>query len=147
MANQINVYLYSGQNYFKQAKNAVYGPGSFLSGADYKELQELLNRHIRNFRFLLTWSKSAPAHVQALPMLCTAAFNPRLQKHLRLTDLGEAQLQEVLEEHYGTMRTPENRPHRPDMGDDLRPVVRLTNRYKRLWPGNFPDLANTSSTG
>ena len=48
MANQINVYLYSGQNYFKQAKNAVYGPGSFLSGADYKELQELTAKYYPN---------------------------------------------------------------------------------------------------
>ena len=105
MANPIDVSLYTGKSYFCQAKNAVFGPGSFLSGDDYRELQELLNTHIRNLRFLLTWSSSAPEHIRALPMLCTAAFNPRLQKHLRLTDLGQAQLQAVLVQHYGQMRT------------------------------------------
>ena len=105
MANPIDVCKHADKNYFKQAKDSVFGPGSFLSGDDYRELQDLLNTHIRNLRFLLTWSSSAPEHIRALPMLCTAAFNPRLQKHLRLTDLGQAQLQIVLVQHYGTMRT------------------------------------------
>ena len=132
MANPINVSLHTGKNYFKQAKDSVFGPGSFLSGSDYRELQELLNRHIRNLRFLLTWSESAPPHIRALPMLCTAAFNPRLQKHLRLTTLGEAQLQRVLEEHYGTMRVPRSAPAQGRGGHDLQ--VRTRNVFEALTP-------------
>ena len=109
MANRpINVRENEDKNYFKAAKDSVYGSNAFLSGFQYRELQDLLNRTIRQeSQLYLRWDNDAPLRFRQLPLSHTSSFNPRLQKHLRLTDAGVTELQRVLQQHYITMQTPD----------------------------------------
>ena len=104
----INVRENEEKNYFKCAKDSVFGPNAFLSGFQYREIQDLLNRTIRQeSQTFLRWDNDAPLRFRQLPLSHTSSFNPRLQKYLRLTDAGVTELQRVLEEHYITMQTPD----------------------------------------
>ena len=107
----IDVYRHSFQDYWRCAKNSVYGTGSFLEPTIYRELQDLLNENIRS-KFdrtgaaLVRWSDDCPAHARELDVHAGASFDPALQPYLVLTPMGEGRLQRVLVDYYGTMQDP-----------------------------------------
>ena len=108
--NPINVYLHARNNdFWRTAKNSVYGPGSFLCGTEYRGLQKICNDNLRNKEGhapLLKWAQDAPAECAQLTIHTRQAFNKRFQPFLELTAQGEGYLQRVLTEHFGTMRDP-----------------------------------------
>ena len=109
----IDVYRFSDyHNYFTVAKNAVYGARAFLKGAQYRELQDLLNNNIRvgvddSGAALLRWSDDCPPVFRRLHIKSGAAFNRDLQPYLKLTHRGEGRLQKVLIDFYKTMIDPQ----------------------------------------
>jgi hypothetical protein len=110
---RINVFQFVDHyNYFTVAKNAVYGASSFIKGDQYRELQELLNDHIRvgadhSGAALLKWSDDCPPVFRRLHIKSGAAFNRDLQPYLKLTHRGEGRLQKVLIDFYQTMIDPQ----------------------------------------
>ena len=108
--NPINVYVHARNNdFWRTAKNSVYGPGSFLCGAEYRDLQNICNDNIRNKEGhapLLKWAQDAPAECAQLTIHTRQAFKKRFQPFLELTPQGEGYLQRVLIQHFGTMRDP-----------------------------------------
>ena len=102
----INVFANTEKDFFRCAKDSVFGDGAFLTGVDYAELQEILNAKIRTNPHLIRWADSAPPHVQTIDILSGESYARRCQKHLKLTGMGEGRLQVVLTKHYGTMRKP-----------------------------------------
>ena len=107
--SSINVFAQHGKNYFTTAKNAVYGK-HFIRGAQYDELQGVLNVNIRLQRArgkpLLKWGDAAPDVCKRISVFSISSFDRHLQKHLFLTSLGATVLQQVLVDRYKTMQTP-----------------------------------------
>ena len=102
----ICVFDHAHKSYFNCAKDAVYGDGAFLEGAEYTELQNLLNTEIRTNVHLVQWSDDAPDDVREIDILSQASFRRCNAKWLKFTNMGLGRLQVVLERHYGTMREP-----------------------------------------
>ena len=111
MSRVINVSNHHGSNYFTTAKNSVFGECAYVQGAQYKELQSLLNISIRLRRLsgevpLLEWGENAPKECKRIGVYDIDSFKRHLQRHLYLTPVGEWVLQHVLVDHYKTMQTP-----------------------------------------
>ena len=102
----ICVFDHAHKSYFNCAKDSVFGDGAFISGAEYSELQSLLNDKIRTNVHLVKWADDAPDDVREIDILSQASFRRCNAKWLKLTGMGEGRLQLVLTEHFGTMREP-----------------------------------------
>ena len=104
--SQICVYEHSHKDFFRCAKDSVYGSGAFLEGFEYSDLQSLLNTNIRTNRHLLRWADEAPSQVQEIDIMSPRSYARCHQKWLKLTDMGTGRLQIVLVDHFGTMQEP-----------------------------------------
>ena len=106
----IDVYAHEGKSYFKVAKDAVFGPKSWIEDAPKEELQKLLNQHIRTVPGLLQWSPWAPVYIREIPFTNANSFRRDFNRFMHLTDRGMRMLQTVLVEHYGHMQSPDRDP-------------------------------------
>ena len=110
--NPINVFAYSEHfDYWRCAKNAVFGAGSFIRGKQYKDFQDLLNSNIRSGADedgvpLLRWSDDAPDKYKRIDIRARTAYNREHQPYLMLTPRGEGKLSRVLGDFYGKMQDP-----------------------------------------
>ena len=102
--SQICVYNHSHKDYFRAAKDSVFGNGAFLETYDYSDLQSLLNEKIRKNRHFVCWADDAPPQVKAIDILSPRSYAKCHSKWLKLTDMGSGRLQRVLVNHYGTMQ-------------------------------------------
>ena len=102
----ICVFDHAHKSYFNCAKDSVFGDGAFISGAEYSELQSLLNDKIRTNVHLVKWADDAPDDVREIDILSPRSYAKCHSKWLKLTGMGEGRLQLVLTERYGTMREP-----------------------------------------
>ena len=66
--NPINVYVHARNNdFWRTAKNSVYGPGSFLCGAEYRDLQNICNDNIRDTHPFSSGRKTPPRSAPSSP--------------------------------------------------------------------------------
>tara|TARA_B100000029_G_C17089280_1_gene783612 strand:- start:89 stop:409 length:321 start_codon:yes stop_codon:yes gene_type:complete len=104
--SKINVWDHVHKDFFRCAKDSVFGDNAYITGSTYANLQDVLNREIRKDPHLITWSPVAPEHVRELDVMSRKAFQRRNQRFLKLTPMGEGRLQLVLARHYRHMRIP-----------------------------------------
>ena len=108
MPRPIDVSAHYGKSYFRVAKDAVFGNKCFLDpdGPAYSNLQDCLNKNIRNTKGMLQWAPHVPFRTEAYPLLSAEAFRRPFQKYMRLTKAGMHALQTALVEQYQYMRDP-----------------------------------------
>ena len=102
---KIDVFAQHDKDFFRAAKDSVFGDGAFLCGREYTKLQEILNEEIRTNRHLIEWSRDAPPAIREIDVLSGRSYARRCQRYLKLTPMGEGRLQLVLTQRFGTMQT------------------------------------------